>query len=114
MLTFRRFSVFLSLSFLAICACKAQTQTTTPITHIDAPQGGKIAYGSVDGATTQPAALARLLSGGQTRGGEKPQIGRVFRFRGTNSVGVFFAVTDHSKGNKQVAGLVIATGTGPA
>jgi hypothetical protein len=112
MLTFRRFSAFLSLSFLAICACKAQTQTPDPITHIDAPQGGKIAYGSLDGATTQPAALANLLNGMQGKCGEKPRIGRVFQFRGTNSVGVFFTVTDHRKGTK-VAGLAIAMATGP-
>jgi hypothetical protein len=113
MLTFRHFSVFVSLPILALCACKAQTQTPTPITRIDAPLGGKIVYGSVAGATTQPAALANLLNGVEAKCGEKPQIGRVFQFRGTNSVGVFFAVTDHSKGNKQVAGLVIATATGP-
>ena len=112
MLTFRRFSAFLSLSFLAICACKAQTQTPDPITHIDAPQGGKIAYGSLDGATTQPAALANLLNGMQGKCGEKPRIGRFFQFRGTNSVGVFFTVTDHRKGTK-VAGLAIAMATGP-
>jgi hypothetical protein len=113
MRSLRQFSVVLSLSIVCICACKARTQTPTPLTHADGPQGGKIAYGSVDGATTQPTALAKLLTGMQAKCGEKPQIGRVFQFRGTNSVGVFFTVTDHSKANKQVAGLAIATATGP-
>ena len=52
-----RFSAVLSLSISCICACKAGTPAPaqpTPITRIDAPQGGKIVYGSVAGATTQP------------------------------------------------------------
>ena len=111
-----RFSAVLSLSISCICACKAGTPAPaqpTPITRIDAPQGGKIVYGSVAGATTQPTAMASLLNGVQAKCGEKPQIGRVFQFRGTDSVGVFFTVTDHSKENKLVAGLAIATITGP-
>ena len=45
--------------------------------------------------------------------GEKPQIGKVFQFTGSNSVGVFFTVTDHPDGNLPLAGMVIATATGP-
>ncbi|MGD0940543.1 MAG: hypothetical protein ABR905_12620 [Terracidiphilus sp.] len=112
MRSLRQSSIVLSLLFVCICACKASTQTPTPLTSVDGQQGGKIVYGAVDGATTQPAALAKLLTGVQSKCGEKPQIGRVFRFRGTNSVGVFFTVTDHRKGSK-VAGLAIATATGP-
>jgi hypothetical protein len=113
MRSLRQFSIVLSLFVVCLCACKARTQTPAPLTRVDGPQGGKIVYGSVEGATTQPAALAKLLNGVQAKCGEKPQIGRVFRFRGTNSVGVFFAVTDHSKADKHVAGLAIATATGP-
>jgi len=113
MRSLRQFYIVLLFSVVCICSCKAKTQAPTPLTRIDGPQGSKIVYGSVDGAATQPAALASLLDGVQARSGEKPQIGRVFRFRGTNSVGVFFSVTDHSKANKQVAGLAIATVTGP-
>ena len=112
MLGLRRFSALLTLSMVCLCACKARTQSPTPLTRIDAAQGGKIVYGAVDGAATQPAAMASLLNGVQAKCGEKPQIGRVFQFRGTNSVGVFFTVTDHRKGTT-VAGLAIATVAGP-
>jgi hypothetical protein len=122
MRSLRQVSIYLSLSLVVLCACKArmqaattQTQTAappTPLTRVDGPQGGKIVYGSVPGAATQPAALANLLDGVQAKCGEKPQIGRVFQFRGTNSVGVFFTVTDHRTGSK-MAGLTIATATGP-
>jgi hypothetical protein len=80
---------------------------------ISAPQGGRIVYGSASEATTQAAAMAKMLSTVHTNSGEKPQIGRVFQFTGTNSVGVFFTVTDHPDGNLPLAGMVIATATGP-
>jgi ABC-type phosphate transport system substrate-binding protein len=108
-----RFSAFLSLSIVCICACKAGTQAPTPQTTINAPQGGKIVYGAVNGATTQAAAMTKLLSTVHAKCGEKPQIGKVFQFRGTNSVGVFFTVTDHPEGNIPLAGMVIAAATGP-
>ena len=70
-------------------------------------------YGSVSGATTQAAAMSSMLKTVHNNCGEKPQIGKVFQFTGTNSVGVFFTVTDHPDGNLPLAGMVIATATGP-
>jgi hypothetical protein len=115
MLTLRRSSVFLSLSIVVLCACKASTQAPAPapLTTITAPQGGRIVYGAVAGATTQSAVLTSLLARVHSLCGEKPQIGRVFQFTGTNSVGVFFTVTDHPEGNIPLAGMVIARSTGP-
>src|ERR1039457_2087931 len=46
-----RFSAILSLSTLGIFACKAGTQAPTPLTTINAPQGGKIVYGPLSGTT---------------------------------------------------------------
>jgi hypothetical protein len=83
------------------------------LTTVNAPQGGRIRYGVVTGATTQGAALTRLLSTIHTDCGEKPQIGKPFQFQGSNSIGVFFTVTDHPDGNVPLAGLVIANATGP-
>ena len=57
--------------------------------------------------------MAKLLSMVHNNCGEKPLIGRVFQFNGSNSVGVFFTVTDHPEGNIPLAGMVIATATGP-
>jgi hypothetical protein len=109
----KRFSAILSLFIVFISACKAGTPPPTPITTLDAAQGGKISYGTVVGATTQPAAMSKILIGMQNTCGERPQIGKVFQFKGTNTVGVFFTVTDHSKGNKKVAGLVLSAASGP-
>jgi hypothetical protein len=113
MLTLRRFSVLLSLSLVVLCACKAQTQTSTPLKTVTAPQGGKIVYGTVGGATTQAAAMGSILRSVHNNCGERPQVGQVFQFKGMNSVGVFFTVTNHPGGNRKVAGLVIANASGP-
>jgi len=89
------------------------TPPPTPVTNLTAPQGGKILYGTVDGATTQAAAMSKILGIVQKNCGEKPRIGRVFRFKGTKTVGVFFTVTNHPAGNVRVAGLVLSAASGP-
>jgi hypothetical protein len=100
---------------VCISACKAKTQPPppTPITTLDAAQGGKIVYGTVDGATTQAEAMSHVLRVVHNNCGEKPQIGKVFQFKGTNTVGVFFTVTNHAQNNTPVAGLVISAASGP-
>jgi hypothetical protein len=105
------------LSIVSICACKAGTQAAipapTPLTTLTAPQGGKIVYGTVDGATTQAAAMSSVLRNVHNNCGEKPLVGKVFQFKGTKTVGVFFTVTNHPQGNLKVAGLVISAASGP-
>jgi len=83
------------------------------MTTIKGQQGGMIVYGTVSGATTQSAALINMLHTIHNNCAEKPQVGKVFQFKGTNSVGVFFSVIDHPDGNIPLGGLVIANQTGP-
>jgi hypothetical protein len=85
----------------------------TPLTTIDMPQGGRIVYGKVQGADTQGAAMTHVLRIMHQNCGEKPKIGNVFRMRRTDSVGLFFTVVNRPAGNVQVAGLIIAAGSGP-
>jgi hypothetical protein len=83
------------------------------LTTIPTAQGGIIEYGRIDGVTTLPAAMAKVLSQVHQACGEKPTVGQVFRVKDTNSSGVFFTVVDHAQGNKKMAGMVIAAQTGP-
>jgi len=99
------------LGFLLVYVLVAEAQT--PLTTIDMPQGGRIVYGKVQGADTQGAAMTNVLRIMHQNCGEKPKIGNVFRMRGTDSVGVFFTVVNHSAGNVPVAGLIIAAGSAP-
>jgi hypothetical protein len=109
----KRFSVssFLWVILAGVCAHNACAQT--PLKTINNPQGGKIVYGLVDGATTPAMAMARVLHIIQNNCGDKPQVGRVFRVRGSNSDAVFFTVTNHAGGNVPLAGMVLASQTGP-
>jgi hypothetical protein len=113
MLELRRVVVLLTLFVFCISACKATPPPPTPATLLNAAQGGQISFGTVPGATTQAQAMSRMLINIQKTCGEKPQIGRVFQFKGTDTVGVFFSVTDHTKGNKKLAGMVLSALSGP-
>ena len=104
-------SLILCLFLGGICAPMAPAQTK--LKSIDNPQGGKIIYGPVDGATTQAGAMSSVLRTVHNNCGERPQVGRLFKVRGTNSVAVFFTVVNHPQGNKQVAGMLIAAPSGP-
>ena len=88
---------------------RAQTQLKT----IENPEGGTIVYGQVDGANSQAAAMASVLRSVHNNCGAKPQVGRVFRVRNSDSVAVFFTVVNRIRGNQPVAGLLIATDVAP-
>lgn len=104
----------LSLFFFAVCVQTACSPSPAPpMKSVDGPQGGKIVYGVVEGAGTNAAAMAKVLRSVQNSCGERPQIGRVFRVRGSNSDAVFFTVLNRPAGNKLVAGMLIASQTGP-
>src|ERR1035441_4235094 len=70
-------------------------------------------YGIGNGFTTRAAAMGSVLKWVHQVCGEKPQVGNVFRVRGSNSVAVFFTVTDHNQGNEKFAGEVIAFQAAP-
>jgi len=46
------------------------------------PQGGTIVYGLVNGATSEAAAMSKVLRIVHTDCGERPQVGKVFKLRG--------------------------------
>lgn len=113
MCRYRRFSVCLILWLFFVGGCSLAPHAQPALTTLNSPQGGTIVYGLVDGATTQAAAIGSVLRTVHNSCGEKPQVGKVFRVRGTNSDAVYYTVVDHPQGNRQAAGLVIASQTGP-
>lgn len=80
---------------------------------INPPQGGMIVYGQVDGQTSEAGAMGSILRHVHTSLGEKPQVGKLFQVKGTDSVAVFFSVKRSNGDGGQTAGLIIATRTGP-
>jgi hypothetical protein len=108
----KRFSVSSVLWVFLVGGCSSVPRAQTPLTQIHGQQGGTIIYGQVKGATTPAAAMAHILSTMQNNCGEKPQVGKVFRVKGSHSDAVFFTVTNHNQGNQPVAGMLIAAPTG--
>ena len=99
--------LFSMVLYTIFAAAQGGLQTINP------PQGGKIVYGQVDGQTTEAGAMGAVLRSLHSSLGEKPQVGKLFQVRGTQSVASFFSVTRHDQGAGkpplQVAGLLIAT-----
>jgi hypothetical protein len=87
----------------AICAASAQLKT------INNPKGGMIVYGPVEGQTTEAGAMGSILHSLHTKYGNKPDVGKVFQVRGTNSVAAFFTLVKSNQGNMKVAGMLIAS-----
>jgi hypothetical protein len=108
----RRFSAaaahvpLLFLFLVLFCAMKAPAQS---LQTIDPPQGGKIVYGQVAGETTEAGAMGAVLKSLHTSLGDKPQVGKLFQVRGTESIAVFFSVNRKIGGSGQIAGLLIVT-----
>lgn len=95
---------------LLAAATAAHSQSALKI--INNPGGGKIVYGPVDGQTTEPQAMGAVLRSLHNQYGERPQVGRVFQVRGTNSVAVFFTLVKRTQDNTQVAGMLVVSKTG--
>src|ERR1700761_8634906 len=57
-----------------------------------APQGGKISYGKIDGQANEAGAMGVLLRNLHTQHCVRPQVGRLFQVRNTNSVATFFSL----------------------
>jgi len=106
-----------ALSVVTLISCTASNQAGAAaekaLTTIPTSPGGIIEYGAAAGAGTLPAAMGSVLRQIHQACGEKPVVGQVFRVKGSISAGVFFTVVDHAQGNRQLAGMVIATQTGP-
>jgi len=110
---YKRFSLSLVLGLFFVGACSSAPRAQSPMQGIENPDGSRIVYGLQDGATTPASAMGIVLRTLHNNCGERPQVGKVFRVRGTNSDAVFFTVVNHAMGNRQRAGLIIAAPTGP-
>jgi hypothetical protein len=93
----------LSLLLFSLCPLDVYPQFPNSLKSIDAPHGGKIICGVVEGANTEAGALADVLRSVHNSYGERPLAGKVFRVRDTNSDALFFTVVNHPAGNNKLA-----------
>jgi hypothetical protein len=108
----RRFSGNLAVLLLCIAASLTLANSQSSLQTIDNPKGGRIVYGQVDGQSTEAGAMGAVLRSLHNQYGDKPQVGKLFQVRGTNSVAVFFTMVNRNQGNMQLAGMIIASQTG--
>jgi hypothetical protein len=106
----RRLLMMLSIAILAACTKPAGSQTE--LKTVDNPSGGKIVYGLVDGASGEAGAMGMILNSLHRQYGDKPQVGKVFQVRDSNSAAVFFTLIKRNQGNAPIAGLLIASPSG--
>jgi hypothetical protein len=101
------FVLFVLVAMASVITARAQTGLTT----IENPKGGRIVYGEVAGQGTEAGAMGAVLRSLHNQYGDKPQVGKLFQVRGTNSVAVFFTMVNRNQGNMQLAGMIIASRT---
>jgi hypothetical protein len=106
----RRLLMMLSIALLAACTKSGGSQTA--LKTIDNSSGGKIVYGLVDGASSEAGAMGMILSSLHRQYGDKPQVGKVFQVRDSNSAAVFFTLIKRNQGNAPIAGMLIASPSG--
>src|ERR1700722_9024011 len=108
----RRLLMMLAIGLVAACTKPAGSQTG--LKSIDNPSGGKIVYGLVDGASSEAGAMGIILSSLHRQYGDRPQVGKVFQVRDSNSAAVFFTLIKRNQGDAPIAGMLIASpgGTG--
>lgn len=94
---------------LSFCLAGATAARAQGLKTIDGPKGGKILYGKVDGQSTEAGAMGAVLRSLHTQYGDRPQVGKLFHVRGTNSVAAFFTLVKRNQGNAKVAGMLIAS-----
>ena len=107
----KRVSQNLALFLLFAVANTIAATAQGALQTIDNPKGGRIVYGQVDGQSTEAGAMGSVLRSLHNQYGDKPQVGKLFQVRGTNSVAVFFTMVNRNQGNMQLAGMIIASRT---
>ena len=99
----------LTIAILCIAAFLARARADDGLKTIDNPGGGQVLYGPLPGESSLQGAMGTMLRNIHGRFGDRPQIGRFFQTRGSDSIAAFFTLTAKLQGNKPMAGLVIVS-----
>ncbi len=94
------------LALFLILAGKTPAQS---LKTINPPGGGQIVYGQVAGQTNEAGAMGAILRSIHNSLGDKPQVGKLFQVRNSESVAVFFNVKRVKGDGGRVTGMIIAT-----
>ena len=105
-----QFLAKMTVAVFCLATVLAPARADDSLKTINNPGGGQIIYGPLlGGESSLPDAMVSMLRNVHARFGERPQIGKFFQARGSNSVATFFTVTAKTQGGKQIAGMVIVS-----
>ena len=90
-------------------ATLARADANNGLTTINNPAGGQVVYGPMTNITSQRDAIAAMLRYVHNHFGDRPQIGKFFQTKGTDSIATFFQLTAKNQGDKPIAGMVIVS-----
>ena len=79
------------------------------LTQLRGPGGGDIVYGPVTGVSSVPAAMGAVLRTLHNRFGARPEVGRVFEVRGSDSSALHFSVPT-AQGHTVAGMIIVASG----
>jgi len=97
------------IALLFALLCVTRGRAANGLKTIGNPGGGQIVYGPVVGPDSLPQAMGIMLREIHQHFGERPQVGRYFQPRGSDSIATFFTVIAKAEGNKPYGGLVIVS-----
>jgi len=76
---------------------------------LESPGGGWIVFGTLPRGTSFGGGMGLLLRNVHDHFGDRPQVGKFFRARDSDSVAAFFTLTDQNHGGKRISGMVIVS-----
>ncbi len=108
---FPAFTILLLLGVLSPACGRTRAEATTDeaLQIIDNPGGGQIVYGALPGESSFGGGMAAMLRSVHGHFGDRPQVGKFFQARGSDSVAAFFTLIAKNQGGKPMAGLVIVS-----
>ncbi len=80
-----------------------------PLRVLDYPGGGKIIYGPLPHKASVQDAMAAMLRMVHNNFGDRPEVGRFFQTKGSNSVATFFTFNNTKDNNRPMSGLIIVS-----
>ena len=77
----------------AVVTSPARAADQNGLTRVDGPKGGYVVYGAAPpGSTSAPTAMGNVLRALHGQFAARPEVGRVFELRGSDSIAVHFVV----------------------
>ena len=103
----------LAVAVLCVTAFLTPARGQDGLKTINNPGGGQIVYGPLTGQPSLQGAMVTMLRNVHNHFGDRPEIGRFYQARGTNSAATLFTLMAKSPAGKRIRGMVIVSSAKP-